>query len=162
LLFEGRGGVKVFEDPEAFPRAWAVNRVEPVADMSAMQRIVEERHQDLRTTAYFPVAPPVAKCDKAGDVRVVAHSEDRLVLDADLPCDGLVVVSSTLVPGWRATVDGREASLMEANLLMPAVAVPSGRHRIELVYRPRSVAIGALLTALGLLGAAVVSRLRWT
>jgi uncharacterized membrane protein YfhO len=47
-----------------------------------------------------------------------------------------------------------------ANVAFRAVRAPAGRHRIELRYRPRSVAIGLALGAASLLAAALLLRAR--
>jgi len=50
-------------------------------------------------------------------------------------------------PGWRATLDGGAAPLLRANVAFRAVPVPAGRHEVELRYRPRSLILGLLVTA---------------
>ncbi|HET7343700.1 MAG TPA: YfhO family protein, partial [Methylomirabilota bacterium] len=60
----------------------------------------------------------------------------------------VLVLTDTWFPGWRARVDGRPATLWRADHAFRAVAVPAGRHEVELRYQPRSVLIGALVSAL--------------
>jgi uncharacterized membrane protein YfhO len=60
-------------------------------------------------------------------------------------------------PAWRAAVDGRPATILRANVVFQAVPVPAGAHRVELVYRPRSVIWGTVITALALVMALVVA-----
>jgi uncharacterized membrane protein YfhO len=52
------------------------------------------------------------------------------------------VLADAYDPGWRASVDGERAALLRANVAFRAVAVPQGRHVVELVYRPRAVVLG--------------------
>jgi uncharacterized membrane protein YfhO len=93
-------------------------------------------------------------------VRVEALRPDRTVLAADLSRPGYVVLVDTFDPGWRATVDGVPAPVVRANLAFQAVAVPAGTHRIELVYRPRSLLVGLALSGAALATALVVGRRR--
>jgi uncharacterized membrane protein YfhO len=65
----------------------------------------------------------------------------------------MVVLSETYAPGWRASVDGRDAPVYEAYGALRGVAAPGGRHRIEMRYRPPEVFWGAGLTAAGIAGA---------
>jgi uncharacterized membrane protein YfhO len=61
------------------------------------------------------------------------------------------VLADTHYPGWFATVDGQSEPLLRANYAFRAVRVPAGPHTIVFDYRPRSLAVGARLTGLGLL-----------
>jgi uncharacterized membrane protein YfhO len=60
--------------------------------------------------------------------------------------------------GWTARVDGREAPVRRANGKHLAVPVPSGRHEVELLYRPPGLRAGALLS---LVGVALVVGVWW-
>jgi MYXO-CTERM domain-containing protein len=70
-------------------------------------------------------------------------------IEAELDAPGFVVFVSTHDPGWQATVDGAPAPLLRANLAFCAVAVPAGRHVVELVYRPSAVLWSAAASAAG-------------
>ncbi|HEY6042780.1 MAG TPA: YfhO family protein, partial [Anaerolineae bacterium] len=57
-------------------------------------------------------------------------------------------------PGWVARVDGREEPIRRADVMLRAVRVGAGAHRIEFAYEPRSFETGLWVSALtGLLGA---------
>jgi uncharacterized membrane protein YfhO len=73
---------------------------------------------------------------------------------------GYVVLADAFDPGWRATVDGEPAPLLRANVAFRAVAVPAGRHVVEMVYRPRAVILGLALTLLTLALVAVATATR--
>ncbi|MBI4670249.1 MAG: YfhO family protein [Chloroflexi bacterium] len=64
---------------------------------------------------------------------------------------GWLVLNDTYYPGWRATVDGQPAEILRANALVRAVAIPAGEHRVEFVYEPLSVKIGALVSLVTLI-----------
>lgn len=57
-------------------------------------------------------------------------------------------------PGWEARVDGRPAPLLRADYAFRGVALPAGRHEVELRYRPR--ALWAALAASGLAALAIL------
>ena len=63
-------------------------------------------------------------------------------------------------PGWRASVDGRPASVLRANVAFRAVAVSAGRHVIEMVYRPPLPMAGLVLSGISLL--LIVALLLWS
>lgn len=75
---------------------------------------------------------------------------------------GYLVVRASFARGWRARVDGAEAPVDRANGKHVAVAVPPGRHVVELDYRPPGLAAGlaACLLAIGVAAAITAGRAR--
>ena len=70
---------------------------------------------------------------------------DRVTVEAHLDSPGLIVLSDTFYPGWRAWVDDVPASIHPADLLFRAVSVPPGTHVVTFRYLPRSFSAGVLL-----------------
>jgi hypothetical protein len=75
----------------------------------------------------------------------------RIELEVEREKPGLLVIARSHLPGWRAYVNGVEAPLWPANLAFSALALEAGRSKVELVYQPRSVQLGAIcsLASLG-------------
>ena len=90
-----------------------------------------------------------------GTARVTRYAPHRVEVDASLDSDGLVVLSDTWQPGWRAYVDGRRAPVAVANYVFRAVPVPRGQRRLCFVYAPRAFGFGVFLSLLAM--AAVVA-----
>jgi uncharacterized membrane protein YfhO len=68
---------------------------------------------------------------------------------------GYLVTRDSFASGWRATVDGRAAPVLRANGKHRAVAVPGGRHRVEMRYHPPGLALGIALTGIAAVAGAV-------
>jgi hypothetical protein len=68
---------------------------------------------------------------------------------------GWLVMADNYAPGWQVTVNGRDAKLDRADYTLRAVAIPAGRSRVVLRYRPPGFALG--LFASGLTLAALVA-----
>jgi hypothetical protein len=69
----------------------------------------------------------------------------------------LLVVAESYFPGWKATVDGKEARVVEADGAFLGVPVGPGTHRVELRYhRPAVVGLGRVITGLALLAGVVL------
>ena len=75
----------------------------------------------------------------------------RLELQAEAETDTTLTLREAWAPGWTARVDGGLVVLPKGRHL--EVAVPAGRHRVQLTYRPPRLeeALGASGLALGLL-----------
>jgi uncharacterized membrane protein YfhO len=91
--------------------------------------------------------PPCA--GEAGKVEVTKYAASAVNLSADMTCDGMVVLSDTYYPGWRAEVDSKPVPIEEVNVAMRGVFVPPGHHEVTFSYQPVSVYAGAGLTVLG-------------
>src|SRR5207247_2550554 len=79
-------------------------------------------------------------------------SSQKVQLDVKCAEPALVVVSQTYYHNWKAYLDGASTRLWRANHAFQAVAVPAGRHRVELGYEDRWFQTGAAISAATLLG----------
>ena len=153
-VFQGAGGLNIYRDSAAFPRFWTVHQAESVATADLVSRLKSE---DLRQRVVLTgPAPTLDQCGGADDVRMLGREDTRIVLEAQMACKGMVVLSQTMYPGWQAVVDGRRGKIYNAYGVLPGVVIDAGRHRIEIRYRPASVYWGASLTGLGLAMALVI------
>jgi uncharacterized membrane protein YfhO len=80
-----------------------------------------------------------------------------VTIDARLACTGMLVLADTWYPGWIATVDGHSVPIYQVYSALRGVIVQTGEHRVEFHYRPVSALIGALLSAIGILGACALA-----
>jgi hypothetical protein len=147
-VFRGKSGLVVYRNPEAFPRAWIVHESHPVEIPELIARL---RSADLRRQAFIPhAAPALEQCVGHDEVRALERSDNRLLFEAKTACRGMVIVSETFYPGWKATIDGRTVPIYEAYGALRGVVVDGGEHRIEFRYRPMLLILGAFLTVIGL------------
>jgi len=158
-VFRGASGIAVYENPDVFPRAWAIHDFVSIKSADEGRAFISDRVQDLRSTAMLMGDPPRSlSCQGAQDsVSVTKYAAERVTLQANLSCDGMVVLSDTYYPGWDATVDGKATQIHEVDLAFRGVVVPAGSHRITFRYQPRSFMLGIVLTTAGLLGAALIT-----
>lgn len=153
-IFAGAGGVQVFENADAFPRAWSVHKTTLLrSDEEILPRMLEAKSA-MRTEALLTqTAPPLDTC-AGNDVVVLApKGMNRVSIDARMHCRGMVVASEVYAPGWHAYVDGKPAKIWPAYTFLRGVVVPAGEHRIEMIYRPMSVMAGAAMSLTGILAA---------
>jgi hypothetical protein len=156
-VFRGASGLKVYRR-DAFPRAWAVHELVRVKDRDEGNVVLGRDPGSSQRKAHMVGQPPsVQTCTAPDTVQLIEHAPDRLAIRAEMACDGMVVLSDTFYPGWRARVDHRPAQIYEVNGAMRGVAVARGTHEITMRYRPVSVYLGAALTLLGILGAVTLA-----
>ncbi|HLG99459.1 MAG TPA: YfhO family protein [Bryobacteraceae bacterium] len=160
VVLEGKSGRKVFQNPHAFPRAWAVHRINSVAEIGAEQTLIRDHVEELHGSAFVRGSVPSdwkpAACE--GDVvSVTRYQAESVLLRASMACNGVLVLADSYYPGWQAFIDGKPAAIHEVNIAMRGVAVPAGVHQVRFAFRPKSVYAGAILSALGILGACFIA-----
>jgi hypothetical protein len=152
-VFTGQSGLKVFENPNAFPRAWAVHEIDR-ADLGSVRTVINDHLEQMLLKAFTQEKlPPLKPCSRSDDVKIAGYTAESVSIAANMGCDGMVILSDTYFPGWRARVDGKPAEIHEVDNALRGVYVSQGKHELTMEYRPRSVYLGALLTSIGLLGA---------
>lgn len=146
-IYASPSGLKVFENPGTLPRAWAVHRA--VRD-SRPARLFDPTFDPRRET-FLPSEPPLLETCDGDTVDLIQHRPNAVEIAVGMRCRGMVILSDTYFPGWRATVDGQPAQIHEAYGSIRGVVVEKGSHTVRMVYRPLSVYAGAGLSLLGCL-----------
>jgi len=140
--------VRVEAVPEPLSRAYAVGGVRVADGVHALMALVDPAFDPGREIVLPEGRPGAAPEGFRGQVRIVRESASRVLLDAELAADGHVVLVDGYDPGWRARVDGRPVPLLRANVAFRAVAVPAGRHAVEMVYRPAAALAGLAVSGI--------------
>ncbi len=165
----------------ALPRSWIVHEATTLPPIRGMRRVDREGTMiamlypgdpfwtdpsltvpNLRRTAWIETDDRAALAPfltggpsvEAERVAFVVDEPQRVVLDATLERPGLVVLADVNYPGWRLTIDGKEAPILLANRAMRGAAVSAGRHRLEYRYEPMSFRVGLAVSAAGAIGLA--------
>ncbi len=149
------------------PRAFVVDTItaEPVpARALALLRtldwrsaaVVERPSPGLQTG---PASAASGSAAPAGSATITSYAAQSVEIDVTATRPGLLVLTDTHYPGWKATVDGADAPVLRANVLFRGVAVAAGTHRVRFWYDPLSVKLGFSLSALAL---ALNSALLWS
>jgi hypothetical protein len=152
LVYASPSGLRVYRNPHAFPRTWTVHQTQRMASRDHLQLALNDKGVDLRRVALTLEATPALEACDGDEIRVTEHYGGHVALDAHMRCRGLAVLADTWFPGWRATVDGRPAPVIEADGALRGVVVGAGEHRVEMDYRPASVWIGGGMSLLGVAG----------
>lgn len=151
-------GVRLYEVPEPVARARLVHEALTVDSPSAVLHELASPSFDPRRRVILEGPPSFSSTAPQGEERVTlsAASANALRFEVEAAADGWLVVADNLYPGWEAWLDGAPVPVLAANHTQRAVAVPAGRHQVELRYSPLSVRLGALAAAVALLTCSLV------
>jgi hypothetical protein len=141
--------LNVYENPRVLPRAFVVYQAEVDDDP---RRLVKLDPRKRALVDHAPQPPPAGDDRPLVPARITVAERQRLVIEADTPAPGVLVVSETHYPGWTVTVDGKPAELLRADYALRGVALPAGKHVVEMRFSSRPTRLGLLLSLLGLAG----------
>ena len=135
----------IYENPNTFDRVLFATAAQSADFDRLLARTANGRTSTSRSTVLLEDAPPArATPARPGQVRIASYRNTEVVLEADSPDGGWVVLNDVWHPWWFAEVDGRPAEILRANVLFRAVAVPPGRHKVRFTFRPLAGALDQL------------------
>ena len=118
----------------------------------------------VRAAGFDPVAQVVVEAEgfptgapTEASVEVRHYAEERIEVEAQSQTACALFVADRFAPGWRATIDGQAAAIVPADYVGRAVALPAGRHQVEMTYRAPGLRTGAALSILGLIAAVALA-----
>jgi hypothetical protein len=150
----GRAAAKevyLYRCPDAVPRALLVDEALANLDPWHQDDQVEgARFDPLRKVVLDGVVTPdkVGRPmdDFPGTCRIVESGLTRVRIEVEAVRSAWLVLNDLYYPGWRAWVGRRQTPIYLANRTVRAVYVPAGHHTVTFEYRPRSLAVGLLVS----------------
>jgi hypothetical protein len=149
--------VKVYQNPDVFPRAFLVHQAETVKDgIEGLDRVIALGPRLKHIAVLEGSLPePFTKLTKAeteersGDrIQIIGYAARQVEIEVETPSPGILILGDTYYPGWKAEIEGKEAPIFRTNYFLRGIAVGPGRHRIKFFYRPVSFSIGFGLTVI--------------
>jgi hypothetical protein len=133
----------IYENPDALPRVLFATEAR-TADFPRLLTDGAWPDADLRTTVLLEQVPPSERPSAMGaatprrpdSARIVSYRNTEVILEADSPDGGWVVLNDLWHPWWFVEVDGKAAEMLRANVLFRAVTLPPGRHAVRFSFRP--------------------------
>jgi hypothetical protein len=113
--------------------------------------VIENPSDAHRFEARDSEAEPTGDAPHASFEIVKAKSTQyRLDITATRPV--WFFIADANYPGWKATLDGKPTSLFSAQVLGKAVAVPEGKHRLEITFQSTTFLTGLVISAISIAG----------
>lgn len=137
-VFEGGGGITVWENQTFAPRVWLVTDAIVQTDEITFTR-APTANQEIEITNYAP---------------------NEMTAQGNVSANGYLVFSEAFVPGWRAFVNEQEVGVTRANHLFRAIPISAGAHQVRMIYEPMPFRVGAWMSGITLL--IVLSGLLWS
>ncbi len=157
----------IFENPDPLPRAFITHRL---AERETTPVDSGESPREVATSddpQFLDSARRIGITEKASNGRlkeelavIKRYEHVRVDIEADLAQPGVLVLTDAWHPNWAVTVDGSPSRIGVVDGAFRGVALPAGKHLVEMTYAPRTLFAGKLLSALGILLALLLFAMR--
>ena len=148
--------ISIYENLAAFPRAFIVSDYRYCKDRQTAYRVMGSwLNADFRKTAILEEKPPFDLQASAPDsrdailpkVKQVRYGPNRVEIDIHTDRKGLLVLSESYHPDWRASIDGQPTRILRANYVLQAVAVDAGARKVVFEFDPVMLKAGLAVTS---------------
>jgi len=156
--------VIIYESPTAQPRAWIVYDVRAENNGTGLAALANGS-VDGGEVAYVEGEVPAVSAPAGGEapsVTMTGWTEDSRTIEVSQTGEGLLVVSEVYSENWKATVDGEEVEVLQADHALLGIPVGPGEHAVVVRYAPDSLALGLRISGIAAVGSiAVLAYAAW-
>ena len=151
IVFEDKS-VAILENLSVLPRAfivydWAIEKEDnKILDLMLDVSFPIKSKIVLREDPYIRLNNSATE----NSVEYLNYDVQESLISVSTNADGLLFISDTYYPGWKAYVDGKETKIYRANYAFRAIVVPKGFHKVMFSYEPESFYSGVKLSLVSL------------
>jgi hypothetical protein len=152
--------IDVYLNTAALPRALFVTTPHVVSDhteawraihapgFDPTQTIVLERGQihGAEEIRRVPSSETTAGSSEGTRIEFTRYDLNAVALTLETSTGGWLLLSDVYYPGWRATVDGKQTSVLRADYTFRAVEIPAGEHTVKMTFSPWTWRVGLVLS----------------
>jgi hypothetical protein len=85
------------------------------------------------------------------DIKLIKEENTQLIIKANVPETGYLVIANRYDPDWNATIDNEPTPILQANYFQQAIRVNVGENLIQMTYSPKSFQKGKKISMIILL-----------
>lgn len=151
--------VSLFKLPGEQPYAWVAPVIVKFPDASVLDA-TRAPNFPVRAAAIFDTSSKISAAQIAKLPEPLAMTTTvtkyepghvTLTLSEPAPKGSALVVAENYYPGWKATVDGKPATVERADLVLMGVPLPEGAKTVELTFKSDTYETGKTVTLVALL-----------
>jgi hypothetical protein len=158
-------GTRLYRVPGTLPRVFLVGQAQVADDATALRGIFDPAVIAGRTAWLAPESGTQSLVGQSasppGTCVLDSYTNNRVQAICQVERPALAVFVEQYDKGWQATVDGQAVPIFRSNLIMRAVALQPGEHRIAMEFRTPGLGVGALLTLLSLMVLGILATAGW-
>ena len=148
------------QNPKANGNAWFVNELKMVnsadEEMKALDKLNSKKEAIVNTRDFGAMLKTELKkftTDSLANIQLKSYKPNHLKYESNNANAGFGVFSEIYYPkGWVATIDGKEATILNVNYVLRGLQIPAGKHTIEFKFEPQVVKTGSLISLVSCFG----------
>ncbi len=131
----GAPRLTIYENREARPLVSFADRVTFVraSEEEIFRRYREQNFSGLFADCASPCEPQVRSFGP-GSAEITERKNAKVTVRTATQGPTFLIFSQNHLPGWAATVDGREVQIQTVNTVYIGIEVPPGEHQVEFAY----------------------------
>ena len=149
------GQVKLYKNKNSLPFCYITPNFRSFLSRSDSDKYISSQEFDpMKEAVVEGVADGVIKNPSALPIngfKVTRPTPNTAEVVADIPVDGILVLTDTYYPGWKAFIDGKQAGIYKVNGMFKGVFCNKGRHTIRFVFSPDSLVVGMWISLTALI-----------
>lgn len=145
--------ITAYRNADSLPRAYLATQtiVAPTLTKAA-EALAGPTFTPGKSVLVHDAARSVNEEGVAGSVEITGEHPTRVTMRADVLGEReILVFGDTYYPGWQATVDGQPTEIFPVNIKERGILLSKGNHEIIWQYQPKSILIGAWVSALSII-----------
>jgi len=130
------GATRIYENRRWLPRAFVLFQAQVLPDQAAVLESLPQIDPGRTALLAEPLPSLLGKPLSPVPAEITARSANGLQVRTQIEQPGLLMVSRTWMPGWRAWVDGQPVRVYRVDYALQGVFLPSGAHDVRFLYQP--------------------------
>ena len=111
----------------------------------------------IRDIKYASFKTNLSGINNHSEITFLRYQPTFIKMKVNTSSPGLLVISNTFFPGWKAYVDNQESEIIRTDYAFDGIFLTQGDHTVILEYKPLSFLIGLVLTITGLISLLLAS-----
>lgn len=159
-LIRTEGKTKLFLNKSALPRAYFVESIEKVDSENEELEMLVSKNFDFQKKAVSREIE-ISVDGLQSEASVVEYNDQSLKILVKTNKPAPLIISNINYPGWKAEINGKQATLNKVNYMFQGMIIPQGESKITLKFQPASFNIGIYIALVALTASAYISFVLW-
>jgi hypothetical protein len=153
------GNQQSLENPNANGSAWFVSKVKVVNSADEEMKALDKLKTNDEAVISFASNDAMSikslgkiSKDSTSIIELMSYKPNHLKYVSDNSKNGFGVFSEMYYEkGWKATIDGKDAEILNVNYVLRGLQIPAGKHKIEFIFEPDVVKTGSTIALISTL-----------
>ena len=158
ILQSNKEGIQqALENPNANGNSWFVSKIKFVQSGDEEMKALDKLKTKEEATFMKPALTKglfnfETGKDSTSTIELTSYKPNHLKYTSNNSKKGFGVFSEMYYEkGWKATIDGKETTILNVNYVLRGLEIPAGKHTIEFKFEPQVVKIGSTIALISTL-----------